>query len=416
MGGNHAHGQHAHSHAPAASLNERRLIVVVAIAWSLVAFQLVGALLTSSLALLFDTVHVFTDAVGVSVALAAVRLTRLPASSHHTWGFRRVEVLAAMFQAVILLGVGIVVLYEAIQRLANPAPIPGREILIFGVIGMLGNVIMIVVLMGGDRTNFNMRAAFLEVLNDALGSLAVIISALVIWQTGFYQADAIVAMLIGLLIIPRTIRLFHETAAVLLEATPRGLDLDDVRRHLEASLTCSRSTTSMPAKSPPTCLSSQRTSSSKTSASHPGIRRRSSRTCKRAWPSTSTSRSSTPRSSLSRSGSRLTSSCGVCRKGLAQEAGVGAGVNLTTPSCGLDVPCAFRLRVFRHEKRKLLTFIGLKVISRYFGRRLSRRGGKKGTFTTKWWESNPALPGRANQKGGHYRITRPTCLPRYRSI
>ncbi|MEW6860794.1 cation diffusion facilitator family transporter [Trueperella pyogenes] len=233
MGGNHAHGQHAHSHAPAASLNERRLIVVVAIAWSLVAFQLVGALLTSSLALLFDTVHVFTDAVGVSVALAAVRLTRLPASSHHTWGFRRVEVLAAMFQAVILLGVGIVVLYEAIQRLANPAPIPGREILIFGVIGMLGNVIMIVVLMGGDRTNFNMRAAFLEVLNDALGSLAVIISALVIWQTGFYQADAIVAMLIGLLIIPRTIRLFHETAAVLLEATPRGLDLDDVRRHLE---------------------------------------------------------------------------------------------------------------------------------------------------------------------------------------
>ncbi|WP_230809349.1 hypothetical protein [Trueperella pyogenes] len=85
-------------------------------------------------------------------------------------------------------------------------------------------------------------------------------------------------------------------------------------------------------------------------------------------------------------------------------------MNLTTPSCGLDVPCAFRLRVFRHEKRKFITFIGLKVISRYFGRRLSRRGGKKGTFTTKWWESNPALPGHANQKGGHYRYYTPDLL------
>ncbi|WP_237200673.1 cation diffusion facilitator family transporter [Rothia nasimurium] len=235
MGHSHGHSHsHAHGHSHGAGVNERRLIVVVAIAWSLVAFQLVGAWLTGSLALLFDTVHVFTDALGVSVALAAARLARLPASSRHTWGFRRVEVLSAMFQAAVLLGVGLFVLYEAVQRLLEPAPIPGREVLIFGVIGLVGNIVMIAVLLGGDRTNFNMRAAFLEVLNDALGSVAVVISALVIWRTGFYQADALVAMLIGLLIIPRTVKLFRETTSVLLESTPRGLDLDEVRRHLES--------------------------------------------------------------------------------------------------------------------------------------------------------------------------------------
>lgn len=226
------HG-HAHSHSHGAEGNERRLLIVVAIAWSLVAFQLVGAWLTGSLALLFDTVHVLTDALGVSVALIAARLARLPSSSRRTWGFRRVEVLSAMFQAAVLLGVGIFVLYEAVQRLLDPAPIPGREVLIFGVIGLLGNIVMIAVLLGGNRTNFNMRAAFLEVLNDALGSVAVIVSALIIWFTDFYQADAIVAVLIGLLIIPRTVKLFRETVSVLLESTPPGLDLDEVRRHLE---------------------------------------------------------------------------------------------------------------------------------------------------------------------------------------
>lgn len=223
---------HSHNHSHTGGQNIKRLRVVVAIAWSLVAFQLVGAWTTGSLALLFDTVHVFTDALGVSVALVAARLALRPASDRHTWGFRRVEVVSAMFQAAVLLGVGLFVLYEALQRFMNPEEIPGREVLLFGVIGLLGNVIMIAVLVGGDRSNFNMRAAFLEVLNDALGSVAVIVSALVIWRTGFYQADAIVALLIGLLIIPRTVKLFRETVSVLLESTPPGLDLEQVRSHL----------------------------------------------------------------------------------------------------------------------------------------------------------------------------------------
>ncbi|MFW0111994.1 cation diffusion facilitator family transporter [Rothia sp. CCM 9417] len=223
---------HSHQHSHAGGQNLKRLRLVVLMAWSLVAFQLVGAWLTGSLALLFDTVHVFTDALGVSVALVATRLALRPASDRHTWGFRRVEVISAMLQATVLLGVGLFVLYEAIQRFMHPEEIPGREVLFFGLVGLLGNVIMIAVLVGGDRSNFNMRAAFLEVLNDALGSVAVIISALIIWRTGFYQADALVALLIGLLIIPRTVKLFRETVSVLLESTPPGLDLELVRSHL----------------------------------------------------------------------------------------------------------------------------------------------------------------------------------------
>lgn len=227
----HDHGALGHNHAAGAT--ESRLKIVVVIAWALVLFQLVGAILTGSLALLFDTVHVFTDSLGVTIALVATKLAQRPASSRHTWGFKRIEVLSAMFQAAVLLGVGIFVVYEAIQRFISPSEIPGQEVLIFGVIGLVGNILMIFALVGGDKNNFNMRAAFLEVLNDALGSVAVIISAFIIWHTGFFQADAIVALLIGLLIIPRTVKLFRETASVLLESTPRDLDLDELRRHLE---------------------------------------------------------------------------------------------------------------------------------------------------------------------------------------
>lgn len=230
-GSSHSH-QHGHSHAHTG--NGRRLLVVVLIAWSLFLFQLVGAWLTGSLALLFDTVHVATDAIGVTVALLAAKLAARPPSARRTWGLKRIEVLAAMFQAAVLLGVGAFVLVEAVQRLFDPQPIVGTEVLVFGVIGLLGNIVMISVLVGGDRSNFNMRAAFLEVLNDALGSVAVIISAVIIATTGWLQADALVAMFIGLLIVPRTVRLLRETVSVLMESAPPGLDTQAVKEHLEA--------------------------------------------------------------------------------------------------------------------------------------------------------------------------------------
>lgn len=224
---------HSHSHAGAPGESHHgRIAVALGITLMVFIVQVIGSILTGSLALLFDSAHVLTDAGGLAMALLAARLMVRPANSKRTWGFARAEVLAATAQAAVLLAVGLVVLVEGVQRLLHPTEIASQEMIVFGAIGLLGNIVSMFVLMGGRNKNFNMRAAFLEVVNDALGSVAVIVAAIIISTTGWMQADALVAMLIGALILPRTVKLLLETIHVLLESTPSGLDLDEVRKHI----------------------------------------------------------------------------------------------------------------------------------------------------------------------------------------
>lgn len=233
-GGHHGH-HHDHSHAPspedAASMRPR-LLIAFSLAVVIVLAQAIGSLVTGSLALLTDTAHAITDASGLLVALTAASLMTRPATSRRTWGFRRIEVLAALGQSVLLLAVGIYTAVEGVHRLFAPPEVPGTELLIFGVVGLVANAIGIAVLATARNANFNMRAAFLEVLNDALGSLGVIVAAIVIWLTGFYQADALAGLFIAALIVPRAMRLMKQTTAVLMEFTPDGLDLDAMREHM----------------------------------------------------------------------------------------------------------------------------------------------------------------------------------------
>jgi cobalt-zinc-cadmium efflux system protein len=153
-------------------------------------------------------------------------------SQRRTWGFRRAEVLGAGAQAALLLGVGVFVVIEAIRRFSEPPEIPGGLLLVFGVIGLLGNIASLAVLAGARTATLNLRAAFLEVGSDALGSVAVIVAAVVIAFTGFPLADAIAALLIGAFIVPRAILLLRDSANVLLESTPKGIDLASLRDHL----------------------------------------------------------------------------------------------------------------------------------------------------------------------------------------
>jgi len=220
-----------HAHASGA-VNRRRLAIAFGLTASVLVAEVIGAIITGSLALLVDAAHMLTDAGGLLIALLAARLMGRAATSRRTWGLLRAEVIAASAQAAILLGVGLFVVVEAVQRFAEPAAIASVELLFFGIVGLVANIIAIVVLSGGRGHNLNMRAAFLEVLNDALGSVAVIVAALVIMATGFQQADSIAALLVGVLIIPRTVRLLRDAVDVLLESVPRGIDLDDVRQHL----------------------------------------------------------------------------------------------------------------------------------------------------------------------------------------
>ncbi|HEY4270277.1 MAG TPA: cation diffusion facilitator family transporter [Galbitalea sp.] len=219
-----------HDHGGDASSG--RLTAALAISGVILIAQVIGAILTGSLALIVDAGHLLTDVGGLGLALGAASLVRMPATSRRTWGFGRAEVLAATAQAAVLLAVGLFVLVEGIHRLIDPPGIASNQLLVFGIIGLVGNVASLVVLSSRRSANFNLRAAFLEVANDALGSLAVIIAAIVISLTGWTRADAVAALVIGALILPRSLILLRDTVDVLLESTPRGLDLNSVRKHL----------------------------------------------------------------------------------------------------------------------------------------------------------------------------------------
>jgi cobalt-zinc-cadmium efflux system protein len=221
----------AHNHGEGGA-GHGRLIAALCISAGILLAEVLGAILTGSLALVVDAGHLATDAGGLAVALTASTLARRPPTSRRTWGYGRAEVLAATAQAAVLLAVGLFVLVEGIHRLVVPATIASNQLLVFGIIGLAGNLAALLVLRGQRRANFNLRAAFLEVANDALGSLSVIAAAIVIAYTGWTRADAVAALVIGALILPRSLLLLRETIDVLLESTPRGLDLNAVRKHL----------------------------------------------------------------------------------------------------------------------------------------------------------------------------------------
>ncbi len=235
MGIGHSHG-HSHDHGAVGQPGDDRgrLRVAFGITVTIVAAQAVGAVVTGSLALLTDTAHAVADASGLLVALVAATLVLRPPSPQRTWGFRRIEVVAALGQSALLLVVGTYAAVEGIGRWFDPPEVPPTELLVFGVIGLVANVVAVGVLASHRGENLTMRAAFLEVLNDALGSLGVIAAAVVIAVTGFQQADAVAGMFIAALIVPRAWRLLRETTRVLMEFTPAGLDLDEVRAHILA--------------------------------------------------------------------------------------------------------------------------------------------------------------------------------------
>ena len=221
----------AHDHG-SGTAERPRLAVALSITAAILLVEVVGAILTGSLALIVDAGHLLADAAGLGVALLAATLAGRPATDRRTWGFARAEVLAATAQAAVLLGVGLFVLVEGIGRLIDPPAVASGPLLAFGVVALVGNLASIVVLTGARASSFNLRAAFLEVVNDALGAVGVIVAAVVIGLTGWQRADSVAAILIGVLILPRAFILLRETVDVLLESTPAGLDLELVRAHL----------------------------------------------------------------------------------------------------------------------------------------------------------------------------------------
>src|SRR6266498_5367708 len=209
-----------------------RLALVLAVTCAILALEVVGALLSGSLALLADAGHIATDAGGIALSLLAMWFTTRPASPRRTFGLYRLEILAAVANALLLCGVGVYILVEAVRRLLEPPTVSSATMLAFGAVGVAGNAVSLALLRRGQAESLNLRGAFLEVLNDLLGSAAVLVAGGVIWLTGFQRADAVASAVVGSLILPRTWRLLREALDVLLEAVPKGVDLGEVRRHL----------------------------------------------------------------------------------------------------------------------------------------------------------------------------------------
>jgi cobalt-zinc-cadmium efflux system protein len=222
---------HDHAHSAAAA-HRSRLAAVFAVTVVVLVVELVGAALSGSLALLADAGHVLADGAGIGLALLAIRFAARPASPRRTFGYYRLEILAAVVNAVLLFGVAGFVLVEAWRRLTEPPEVASGLMLAVAAAGLAANAVSMWLLRDGQQHSLNLRGAYLEVWGDLLGSVAVLAAAAVIALTGFLAADPIASALIGVLILPRTWRLLREAVDVLLEAAPKGVDLAEVRQHL----------------------------------------------------------------------------------------------------------------------------------------------------------------------------------------
>lgn len=231
----HGHGRphsHPHSHGTAAARHRGRLTAVLVISTAVLVAEAVGGLLTGSLALLADAGHVLTDVAGIGTVLVAIRLAARPPTDRRSYGWQRAEVLAAMANALLLLVVGAAIVVEAVRRLFDPGPVAIGGVVVVGLVGLAANGASAVLLADTGDGGLATRAARLEVLNDALGSVVVLASAAVIALTGWERADAVASLVVAALIAPRAWSLSGSAFHVLLEGTPSGVDAADVRGHL----------------------------------------------------------------------------------------------------------------------------------------------------------------------------------------
>lgn len=230
MGQEHDHGRGGHAdHNHGAGASTKRLAIALGLTTTFLIAELVGAFVFDSLALLSDAAHMFTDSAALAIALAAVKIGQRPPDDQRTFGYRRFEILAAAFNAMLLFAVAGYVLIEGIGRFFTPRPVESVGMLIVASIGLIVNLVSMRILVGGKEDSLNVKGAYLEVWADMLGSLGVIGAAIAIYFTRLNWIDPIVAIAIGLWVLPRTWTLLRDTTHILLQGVPRGFDLNAIR-------------------------------------------------------------------------------------------------------------------------------------------------------------------------------------------
>ena len=223
-----------HSHGVSAGQNEKPLWIALGLTSLFLAAELVGGILTNSLALISDAAHMFTDAAALAISLIAIRIGRRPADGKRTFGYYRFEILAAALNAMLLFMVALYIVYEAYERLQSQPEIESSAMLVIAAIGLVVNLISMRLLSAGKDSSLNMKGAYLEVWSDMLGSIGVIVGALVIRYTGWGWVDSVIAVGIGLWVLPRTWVLLRESMNILLEGVPEGVGIAEIGAAIRA--------------------------------------------------------------------------------------------------------------------------------------------------------------------------------------
>ncbi len=222
---------HGHTQS-AGSKNKKNLAIVLGLTTVYLLAEVVGGLWTGSLALLADAGHMLTDVFGLALALFAIWFAERKATPEKTYGYYRVEILAALTNAVILIGISLYILYEAYERFKNPPEVESKGMLIIAGIGLVINLVGMYILRAGSSESLNMKGAYFEVLSDMLTSIGVIIAGIIMLTTGWYYADPLISAGIGLFILPRTWALLIDAVGVLLEGTPSDVNIANLRESL----------------------------------------------------------------------------------------------------------------------------------------------------------------------------------------
>ena len=224
-------GQSGHSHS-AAGRHVGSLRAALAIGATLLVVEIAAGVAANSLALLADAGHVFADVSGIALSLLAIRVAARPPSGGRSYGLYRLEIFAAALNAVLLLGIAVVVLVEALRRLAAPPEVQSGLVIAVAALALAANLVALRLLSTGQGESLTVRGAYLEVAGDLVGAGAVLVAGVVIAATAWQPADPIASIFVALLIVPRTVRLLRDSVDVLLEATPKGVDLAEVERHI----------------------------------------------------------------------------------------------------------------------------------------------------------------------------------------
>jgi cobalt-zinc-cadmium efflux system protein len=227
------HGSHrGHTHELSPQADQRYLVITLVLLVAFMAFEVTTALVANSLALLADAGHMLADVGAIAGSLVALRMAARPATGSHTYGLKRAEILAAAGNGITLLLVSALVTFEAVQRLVHPSPVHGAVLIVVASVGVAVNLAATLILSRADRSSLNMQGAYRHILTDLYGFIGTVIAGIVIVTTGFSRADSIASLVVVGLMVKASIQLLRPALRILLEATPEGIDLGEVREHL----------------------------------------------------------------------------------------------------------------------------------------------------------------------------------------